>query len=151
MSKHGLSFYIEGAKVSVDEMGEMVAGVMQFDSEHEQELFAHDAAHAIFDGIARKVAMASAAAEKARVRRLWIADNPPNHAGYYYCHIGGEWVHIDAAELDHIVPSSVERINTDDPDWQDKMRMACIPHNRWKGSKIVPSATREIRPPDEEC
>ncbi len=151
MSKHGLSFYIEGAKVSVDEMGEMVAGVMHFDSEHEQEMFAHDAAHAIFDGIARKVAMASAAAEKARIRRLWIADNPPNHAGYYYCHIYGEWVHIDAMELDHIVPSSVERINTDDPDWQDKLRPACIPHNRWKGSRIVPSATREIRPPDDGC
>ena len=151
MSKHGLSFYIEGAKVSVDEMGDMVAGIMRFDSEHQQELFAHDAAHAIFDGIAKKVAAVSAASEKARVRRLWIVDNPPNHAGYYYCHIGGEWVHIDAAELDHIVPSSVERINTDDPDWQDKMRMACVPHNRWKGSKIVPSATRVIRPPDDEC
>lgn len=151
MSKHGLSFYIEGAKISVDEMGEMVAGVMRFNSERDQELFADDAAHAIFEGIVKKVEMGKAQAEKARVRRLWIADNPPNHAGYYYCHIGGEWVHIDAAELDHIVPSSVERINTDDPDWQDKMRMACVPHNRWKGSKIVPSATREIRPPDEEC
>lgn len=149
MSKHGLSFFIEGATISVDDMAEMATTVLRFDSEVEQEHFQHDVAHAILDGVTRKVHMVKAASEKARVRRLWIADNPPNFAGYYYCHIGGEWVHIEAAELDHIVPSSVERINTDDPDWQDKMRMACVPHNRWKGSKIVPSATREIRPPDE--
>lgn len=151
MSKHGLSFFIEGAQISVDEMGEWAASIVNFPSEHLQECFAHDVTHAIFEGVARKVDMASAAAEKARIRRLWIADNPPNHAGYYYCHIKGEWVHIDVMELDHIVPSSVERINTDEPGWQDKLRPACIPHNRWKGSKIVPSATREIRPPDEEC
>lgn len=151
MSKHGLSFYIEGAKISVDEMGEWAASVIRFESEKAQEECTHDMVHAIFEGVARKVEMASATAEKARVRRLWIADNPPNHAGYYYCHIGGEWVHIDMMELDHIKASSKERINTDDPDWQNKLRPSCIPHNRWKGSRSVPSATREIRPPDEEC
>lgn len=152
MSKHGLSFYIEGAQISVDEMGQWVADQVNFSSEKMMEDFAHDATHAILDGVTKKVMMAKAQAEKARVRRLWIADNPPNHAGYYYCHIGGEWVHIDVAELEHIVPSSVQRINTEEPGWQDKLRMACIPHNRMKGSRQdIPSATMEIRPPDEEC
>lgn len=151
MSKHGLSFFIEGAEISVDEMGVWVSTVASFPSEHLQECFAHDATHAIFEGVARKVEMAKAQSEHARIRKLWIADNPPNHAGYYYCHIGGEWTHKDVSELDHIVPGSVERINTEEPGWQDKMRMACGPHNRWKGSRIVPSATLEIRPPDEEC
>jgi hypothetical protein len=85
------------------------------------------------------------------IRRAWIKDNPPNHAGYYYCHIGGEWVHIDAMELEHVVPGSVEPIDMDDPDWQDKLRPSCTIHNNLKGSSIVKSATLEIRPPDEEC
>lgn len=151
MSKHGLSFYIEGAAISVDDMAGYVTDMMRFDSEHEQEEFCHDAAHAILDGVVKEVKLVKANAEHARIRRLWVADNPPNFAGYYYCHIGGEWVHIDAAELDHIIPGSVKKINTDDPDWQDKMHMACVPHNRWKGSRIVPSATLEIAPPDEAC
>ena len=151
MWRHGLDFYIDGATITVEEMAQCVTDIMRFTSEAEQEEFCHEATHAILNGVARKVYMAKASAEHARVRRLWIADNPPNHAGYYYCHIGGEWVHIDVAELEHIVPGSVKKINTDEPGWQDKMRMACMPHNRWKGSRIVPSATLEIRPPDEAC
>lgn len=151
MSKHGLRFYIEGAEISVDEMGDWVASLVRFPSEKNQEDFAHDATRAIFNGVAGKVMMAKARAEHARVRKLWIGLHPPNFAGYYYCHIGGEWVHIDVAELDHIVPGSVQRINTDEPGWDEKMRMACGPHNQWKGSRIVPSATLEFAPPDEEC
>lgn len=37
MSRHGLSFYINGAEISVDDMAEMVTGIMRFDSEHMQE------------------------------------------------------------------------------------------------------------------
>lgn len=85
------------------------------------------------------------------VRRIWIADNPPNHAGYYYCHIFGEWVHIDVMELDHVVPGSVAVVDMSQPGWQKKLRPACHVHNYQKGSRIVPSATLEIRPPDEEC
>lgn len=93
----------------------------------------------------------SAPSEKARVRKLWVKLHPPNHQGYYYCHVGGEWVHVDMAELDHIIPSSVERINTDESGWDDKLRMACGPHNYLKGSGVVESATREIAPPDGDC
>lgn len=150
MSKHGLNFSISGATITVEEMGEFVASIMAFDSEHQQELFAHDACHAIFNGVARKVEMASAQAERARVRREWIKLHPPNHAGYYYCHIGGEWVHIDNAQLEHITPSSRERIDTSEPGWDDKLRMACGPHNFQKGSRQdIPSATMEIAPFDE--
>lgn len=151
MSKHDLDFYIDGAKISVGEMAEFVTGILRFDSEHEQELFAHDATHAIYEGVARKVKMSKAQSEKQRVRKLWVSLHPPNHAGYYFCHIGGEWVHKDMAELEHIVPSSVKQINTDEPDWDEKLRMACSPHNFWKSSKIVESATMEIAPLDEEC
>lgn len=151
MSKHGLSFEIEGAEISVDEMGRWVANIIRFPSEATQEEFEHDAIHAIFDGVAGKVKMARAASRNKKIRDLWVKDNPPNFAGYYYCHIGGEWVHIDMAELDHIKAHSVEEINLDDPNWQDKLRMSCMPHNRWKGSRTVPSATLEIAPPDEAC
>ena len=145
---HGLRFSIEGADVSVDEMANWVASIIHFPSEHIQEHFAHDACHAILNGVGKKVTMAKAQAEWARIRRLWVKDNPPNHAGYYYCHIGGEWVHESQMELDHVVPKSLQKINTDDPDWQDKLRPSCGPHNFQKGSKVVPSATSEIRPPD---
>ncbi len=150
MSKLGLNFSISGAVITVEEMGECVASAMTFNSEADQERFAHDAAHAILIGVAGKVEMANAAAERARVRREWIKLHPPNHAGYYYCHIGGEWVHIDSSQLEHIVPSSRERIDTDEPGWDDKLRMACGPHNFQKGSRQdIPSATLEIAPPDE--
>lgn len=149
---HGLTFSIEGAVITVDEMGHWIADLIEnFESEAMQEAFARDAAHQIFIGVGEKVEMAKAAAEKARVRRLWIGLHPPNHAGYYYCHIGGEWVHIDVAELEHIIPSSVEKINTDEPGWDDKLRMSCHVHNFLKGSKRMASATMEIAPPDGDC
>lgn len=148
---HHLTFTIADTTVSVDQMGQWVAEIIRFDSEAEQEAFGRDAACKIFSNFAKEVALVSAAAEHARVRRLWIAECPPNHAGYYYCHIGGEWVHIDVMELDHVVPGSVERIDTTKPGWQKKLRPACHPHNYQKGSSIVKSATLEIRPPDEEC
>lgn len=93
-------------------------------------------------------------------RPAWVRLHPPNHAGYYFCHICGGWVHEDAAELDHIIPASVERIDMDEPGWDDKLRMAhawpveingvvrCI-GNRGKGSTQIISATLEIAPGDE--
>lgn len=148
---HNLTFFIEGATVSVDEMGRWVAGIANFGSEHMQEEFGKDAACAIFRGLARKVGIAKMRDAFAAVRREWIKLNPPNHAGFYYCHIGGEWVHIEAMELDEIVPRSVAPVDMSQPDWQDKVRPACHQHNYQKGSRIVPSVTLEIRPPDEAC
>lgn len=147
---HNLKFEIQDATITVDEMGRWVANIIsEFPTEHMQERFARDVAHTIFEGVARKVYMTKAQQERSRVRKLWVELHPPNHAGYYYCHIGGEWIHKESAELDHIIPSSVERINTDEPGWDDKLRMACSPHNYWKGSKQVDSVTLEIAPPDE--
>lgn len=93
-------------------------------------------------------------------RAAWEKRNPPNHAGYYYCHICGGWVHRDQAELDEIVPKSTPM--GQDPYRDDNRRMAhafpqtklngevyCI-GNRGKGSMQVPSATLEIAPPDGE-
>lgn len=158
MWKHGSSYYIEpalqfeilGAIITATEMAQFVAKGMRFDSEHDQEHFVYEMSWAIFNGVTGKVNMASAQSERTRVRRLWVELHPPNHAGYYYCHVGSEWVHIDAAELDHIIPSSVERINTDEPGWDRKLRMACHDHNYQKGSSIVESKTLEIAPPDGE-
>lgn len=153
MSRHGLSFYIEGAEISVDDMAEMVTGIMRFDSEHMQEEFAHDATHAIMEGVAKEAMRVKAQAYHAKLRKEWVKLHPPNFAGYYYCHIGGEWVHIEAADLEHIDPESVTgRIDMDEPGWDEKLRMACRPHNSWKGSRQdVPSATLEYAPPDEAC
>lgn len=105
------------------------------------------------EGVAKEVMRVKATAYHAKLRREWIKLHPPNFAGYYYCHIGGEWVHIEAADLEHIDPESVTgRINMDEPGWDEKLRMACRPHNSWKGSRQdVPSATLEYAPPDEAC
>lgn len=159
MSKHGLSFSIEGADISVDEMGAWVAGMMRFPSEHVQELFAHDATHAILDGVTRKVFDV----KQRESRAAWESRNPPNHAGFYYCHICGGWVHREQAELDHIVPTSVVEPGLD-PDRDSNRRMAhawavwspdgkklICPGNHGKGSRQIPSKTLEIRPPDEEA
>lgn len=149
---HHLTFTIQGVTVGVDEMGQWAANIANFDSEAMQEAFGRDVAHAIFMGFAGKVEMASAQAEHAKMRREWIKLHPPNHAGYYYCHIGGEWVHIEASDLEHITPGSRERIDMSVPGWDEKLRMACRPHNSMKGSRQdVPSTTLEFAPPDEEC
>lgn len=149
---HDLFFEIEGARISVDEMGQWAARRVNFNSEADAEEFGRDIAHTLYEGVARKVYIVKANSERQRVRREWIALHPPNHAGYYYCHIGGEWVHIEAADLEHITPASVERIDTSVPGWDEKLRMACRPHNTMKGSRQdVPSATLEYAPPDEAC
>ena len=95
----------------------------------------------------------SASSKWTVVRRQWIKLHPPNHTGYYYCHIGGEWVHINSADLEHLVPKSVAGpIDMDEPGWDDKLRMACRRHNSEKGSRQdVPSATLEFAPGDEPC
>lgn len=150
---HGLRFFIDGAEITVDEMGHWVASMVHWPSESRQEEFARDAAHTIFMGVAGKVEMSKAMAERVRVRKEWVKRNPPNHAGYYYCHIGGEWVHIDAMELDHVTPSSVQTIDMEnDPEWEDKLRPSCHVHNFQKGSRQdIPSATLVIAPPDDGC
>jgi hypothetical protein len=151
--QHNLQFTLDGVEFTVDEMGHWVADIMcSFPSEFVQEQFAQDVAHAIFMGVSRKVTIANMHTARHELKRLWILDNPPNHAGYYYCHIGGEWVHQSMMELDHIIPASLANIDiVNDPQWQDKLRPACMVHNNVKGSQIMPSATLEIRPPDEEC
>lgn len=158
MSKHGLSFYIEGAAISVDEMGEYVARyVLSCESEHLQEQLAHDIAHGILGCVTIKVNMA----QQAKTRAAWMSRHPPNHAGFYYCHLCGGWVHQDQAELDEIEPRSYRR--GEDPLRDENRRMAhawpvydqrgkeLCAGNRGKGSRQLPSATMEIAPPDEEC
>lgn len=156
MSRHGLNFYIEGASITVEEMANWAVGRGMFRSEQEQERAAHQAVHAIMDGIQKKIGVV--VAEKNRAQ--WIRDNPPNHAGFYYCHLCAGWVHVDQAELDHIVPKSVhigEIPDRDDnrrmahawPQYDSTGKLVCV-GNREKGSRALPSKTLEIRPPDSE-
>jgi 5-methylcytosine-specific restriction endonuclease McrA len=39
----------------------------------------------------------------AKVRREWVALNPPDHQGGYLCGICAKWVHKSEMELDHII------------------------------------------------
>lgn len=149
--KGNVEFAIEGAVFNNEDLGKYIAGRMYFPSERYQELFAGDVSNWILECVGKKVLVTKMQSEKARIRNLWKKLHPSNHAGYYYCHIGGEWVHESETELDHIVPSSVERINTEVPGWDNKLRMACVPHNFQKGSSRVKSATMEVAPLDEEC
>ena len=93
-------------------------------------------------------------------RAQWIKDNPPNHAGYYLCHICGGWVHVDQAELDHVTPKSlwntgigsekkILRMSHAWPQTRPDGSVYCI-GNRGKGSKQIESVTLEIAPGDEE-
>lgn len=90
-----------------------------------------------------------------------MAKHPPNHAGFYYCHLCGGWVHIHSADLDHVTPKSLRGAGLD-PNSDDNQRMShhwpviapdgstfCI-GNAQKGSQAVESKTMEIAPPDEE-
>lgn len=153
--KHGTVFYINGATVTLDELAQAAAsiiGIGNWESEATLEWFIQDMACAMDARIGNAIYMASAQAEASQLRKEWIKLHPPNHAGFYYCHIGGEWVHVQAADLEHIVPKSREPIDTTVPGWDEKLRMACRPHNSLKGSRQdVPSATLEFAPPDEEC
>jgi 5-methylcytosine-specific restriction endonuclease McrA len=36
----------------------------------------------------------------------WVESHPPNHQGYYVCHICKRWVHHTEMELDHVLPKS---------------------------------------------
>lgn len=157
MSKPGLSFFIDGAEVSVEEIGQWVAGhVFACVSESQQELLAGDISWGIMTCVGRKVVMTKAIND----RRGWERRNPPNHGGYYYCHICGGWVHRTQAELDHVKPKSVLR--GQNPNSDDNRRMAhswpvtlpdgtvvCV-GNQGKGSSIVESKTMDIAPSDEE-
>lgn len=155
MSKPGLSFFIEGARITVEEMGVFVTSCMMFDSEKAMEEFSQDAAEAIMKGVAKKVLMA----QEAQTRAAWISRHPPNHAGFYYCHICAGHVHVTAADLDEIDPRSFR--NGLDPLRDDNRRMAhawpqygpdgklyCV-GNRGKGSSQIESKTLDIAPPDE--
>lgn len=157
MLRHGLNFFIEGAEVSVDEIGDYIAATVgQVRSEHDQELLAHDITHAILECVGGKVLMARAETQ----RSVWMRKHPPNHAGYYYCHLCAGWVHQTEAELDEIEPRSYRR--GQNPLRDDNRRMAhawpqmspdgkqTCPGNRGKGSSQMPSATLEIAPPDME-
>lgn len=155
---HGLIFTIQGATVTVDEMAQGVVDQcigMGVPSEHQQEMLVHDITHAIINTVAGKVRMADK-----NGRASWIERHPPNHAGFYFCHLCGGWVHVSQAELDHIEPRSVLR--GEDPDRDENRRMShawpviapdgtvVCPGNRGKGSRNLPSVTMEIAPPDGE-
>lgn len=153
--RHETFFTIQGATVTLDELAAAAAGIVGFrnwESESQLEWFIQDIGCAMDAKIAKAIYMHNAQTEAARLRREWIKLHPPNHAGFYYCHIGGEWVYVEAADLEHLVPASRERIDTTVPGWDTKLRMACRIHNSLKGSRQdVPSTTLEYAPPDEEC
>lgn len=46
-------------------------------------------------------------------RRLWIKNNPPDHAGYYICGLCGQYLHSSEMTLDHILKrgSHPEEVN----------------------------------------
>ena len=46
--------------------------------------------------------MAHRSDEWLRVRKEWVKENPPDHAGYYVCGICGKPVHFSEMEVDHI-------------------------------------------------
>src|ERR1700743_3564672 len=153
--KHGTFFVIENTTITLDELASSVLEVIApitFGSEAKMELFAQDVACAMDRRIGEIIYMSHARAEAQRIRREWIKLHPTNHAGFYYCHKVGEWVHVETANIEHIVPKSREPIDTTVPGWDEKLRMACRPHNSLKGSRQdVASATLEYAPPDEEC
>lgn len=162
MSKLDLSFYIEDAEISASEIAiYLTRHVFHTVSEAQMEEMTEDILEAILECVGKKVIMARATTEWARVRDAWKKKYPPNHAGYYYCHLCGGWVHENEAELDHIVPKSVHQQGVN-PNRDDNLRMAhampkfdpfgrrmCI-GNQLKGSSQVESKTLEIAPPDEE-
>lgn len=68
-----------------------------------------------------------------RVRRKWVKDNPPDHAGYYYCYLCGRAMAQPEMTLDHVVPRSRR------PDLRfsgDNLRPCCYTCNNSKGSKV---------------
>jgi hypothetical protein len=90
-----------------------------------------------------------------------VAKHPPNHAGYYFCHLCGGWVHIGESDLDHVTPKSLKGAGYN-PNSDDNQRMShhwpvykpdgtihCI-GNAQKGSQKVESVTMEIAPSDED-
>ena len=46
--------------------------------------------------------MAHRTDEWLKVRKEWVKENPPDHAGYYVCGICGKPVHFSDMEVDHI-------------------------------------------------
>lgn len=156
-SDHGLVFTVFGARVPVEDIAAFVAAeCIEVDSEHDAEEAAHDITHAIMEILGRRVMMA----RESKDRAGWVSRNPPNHAGFYYCHLCGMWVHIDQADLDEVEPKSYR--TGQDPLRDDNRRMShawpivdasgkqLCPGNRGKGSRQLPSATMEIAPPDGE-
>lgn len=126
-----------------------------FTSEAEMERMGRDIARSMSNYLKEK------AVEKhvSDVRKKWMLRNPPNHAGFYYCHLCAGWVHVTQCELDHIEPKggyTGRDRNRDDnlrpahtwPVTDERNNMVC-PGNRGKGSATWPSATLDIRPEDE--
>ena len=67
-----------------------------------------------------------------QTRKEWVKLNPPNHAGYYICAIGGEYIPADEMELDHIQSRSRH------PELRfdlNNLQPTCHNHNSEKGSR----------------
>lgn len=73
-----------------------------------------------------------------RVRKEWVKENPPDHAGYYVCGICGKPVHYSDMEVDH-VKGRKGRLLVDKANLQPT-HSKC---NRLKGSKSVKPVVSE--------
>lgn len=85
----------------------------------------------------------SEAVKWARTRKKWIRDNPPDHAGYWYCVVGGGALTIDQdlvgygacwLTLDHDISRSRDPSKRHD---RENINAMCGCHNRKKGSRSL--------------
>lgn len=67
-----------------------------------------------------------------KLRRKWIKNHPPNHAGYYTCYICGRWISKSEITLDHVKSRSRYPELVFD---EANLRSCCMRCNKDKGSK----------------
>ena len=81
--------------------------------------------------------MAHRSDEWLRVRKEWVKENPPDHAGYYVCGICGKPVHFSDTEVDHI-DGRLGRNLVD----KENLQPSHVLCNRLKGSrKLTPKVS----------
>lgn len=82
--------------------------------------------------------MAHRSNEWLRVRKEWVKENLPDHAGYYVCGICGLPVHLSDMEVDHI-DGRLGRNLVD----KENLQPSHSKCNRLKGSrKLTPKVSR---------
>ena len=69
-----------------------------------------------------------------KTRDEWIKQNPPNHAGQWYCIIGGGYLTKETLTLDHDTPRSRDPSRRYD---LSNLQPMCWKHNGEKGSRTL--------------